>query len=111
MGTSLKKQICNFIESHQLFKIDDSLERLLFSKRVLNLGGKVTEHFNPLVFEIVMRDIYFLDYENLKECLEDLLDFEIDIFEKMISHKFRDSWVSDRYSISHLCKRSLNAIL
>lgn len=105
METSLKKQICNFIENHQLFKIDDSLETLLFSKIVLNLGGKVTQHFNPLIFEIVMRDIYFSDYENLKECLEALLDFEIDIFEKMVSHKFRDDWVSDQYSISHMYKR------
>lgn len=107
MEILLNKQICNFIESRQLFKIDETLKSLLFSRRNLNLSGNVTNHFNSLVFEIIMRDIYFLEYKNLKSCLESILDFELDIFEKMVSEKFsRDVWLENSYTISHMYKRS-----
>lgn len=82
---------------------------LLFSMKYMKaIDGKdrIERGFNPLIFEIYVRDEQSFDYNNLVEYLEDKLGFEIDIFENMIDFKFeKRPWLSEKYSLKHYSGR------
>lgn len=99
------QEIYEFIVKNGLiskFSVD-----LLFSKRYLELSengksNRVRIGFNPLIFEIYIRDEQSFDYDNLIEYLEDKIGFEIDIFENMIDFKFeKRPWLNEKYSVKH----------
>lgn len=99
------QEIYEFVVKNELinkFSID-----LLFSMKYMKAidgNDHIEMGFNPLIFEIYVRDEQSFDYDNLVEYLEDKLGFEIDIFEDLINFKFKKrAWLDEKnYSLKGL---------